>query len=176
MQSARPSGSIGKVLRAFAALIFLALLAGCPHLQLIAEYDAKNFEETIRVAKSGDVFYGGMLEMPDGERSYAKFSARYVEIEADIRSLVQRNAARELNTESRRISETILGFRHQYRKAHQERDAARSREPDAVRTAAMPLYDGARLDRLRFNRPFTAAAAAEEAKKLRAGDRAPADG
>jgi len=145
-------------LRLAGALLVLLLLSGCPHLQLIAEYDAKNFEETIRVGKSVDVFYGRMLEMPDGQRPYAKFADQYVEIEADIRSLVRRNAARQLNDESTAISQTILRFWIQYRKKH-ETNSSR--------------YSDARLDRLRFNRLFTAAASAEAAKKLTAEDRKP---
>lgn len=173
--------------RLLAALAFTLLLAGCPHIQLVAHYDATTYEETIRVGKSVDLFYANMLEVRNDERVYAKYADKYNEIEADIRSLVRRNAARQLNQESRTITEDILGFWQKYRCYHKNRyrsrplsgdevcdnyDECREPKDDKQKTCVSPKgYPAARLDRNRFSRLFNAVAAAEEAKKLQSGDR-----
>ena len=133
------------------------LTPACAHIQLVADYDAASVEETIRVGKRVDLFYGTVLELDAASRAYAPFADQYVDIEADIRSLVRRNAARPLNSESTQISETILSFWIAYHDKHKTKNA----------------YPDARLDRLRFDRLFNAALSAEVAKKLGAADRAP---
>ena len=92
-------------------LVATALLSGaCTHIQLVADYDAASVEETIRVGKRVDLFYGKVVELDTAARTYATFAGQYVDIEADIRSLVRRNTARPLNSESTQIAKTILGF------------------------------------------------------------------
>ncbi len=144
-----------KVASAMLLLSGSLLLAGCPHLQLVAQYDATTFEETIRVGREVDLFYGRLLELPPDERHYAPFQDRYIEIDADLRALARRNAARALNSQSREISESILGFWGRYREKHKSRNR----------------YDDAAFDRDRFTRLFNAAAAAEEVKRLKDDDR-----
>lgn len=133
------------------------LTAACRHVQLVADYDAASVEETIRVGKRIDVFYGKMVELDTAARVYAPFADQYIEIEADVRALVRRNTARPLNSESTQIARTILSFWTQYHDKHKTKD----RYPDA------------RFDRRRFERLFDAALSAEVAKRLGAEDRAP---
>ncbi len=141
-------------------MIVLALLmgftiTGCQSLQLVASYDEKTYEETIRIGHKVDVYYAKLVDVPLAERRYASSAVQYAEIEADIRSLVRRNAARPLNSESQEISGQILKFWMQYRDKHREKDA----------------YPDARFDRERFFRLFNAAAAAEEVKRLQTDDK-----
>lgn len=136
-------------------LLVAACLAGCSNLQLIASYDEKTYEETIRIGREVDLFYAKLVDVLPDKRRYAPYADRYAEIEADIRSLVRRNAARPLNSESSKINNQILKFWTQYRDKHREKDA----------------YSDARFDRERFFRLFNAAAAAEEVKRLQKGDR-----
>ena len=134
-----------------AALLTGALYTGaCAPIKLIADYDATSVEETIRVGKRVDLFYGKILELDPPARVYAPFAEQYIDIEADIRSLVRRNTMRPLNSESTRISNIILDFWVQYHKKHKEKNA----------------YPDASLDRTRFDRLFTAALSAEAAKKV----------
>ncbi len=170
-----------------AVLVFALLLAGCSHIQLVADYDAMTYEETIRIGRSVDLFYANLLEVKNDERAYAKYTDKYIEIEADIRSLVRRNAARELNQESKTITRDILGFWEKYRCNHKNRYRSRPLSGDEVcdnydeckdindeRLKAACLsrkgYPTARLDRDRFTKLFNAAVIAEEAKKLAPGD------
>lgn len=137
------------------ALLMGCTLSACSSLQLIASYDEKTYEETIRVGREVDVYYAKLVDVAPAERRYASSAVQYAEIEADIRSLVRRNAARPLNSESQKISGQILKFWMQYRDKHREKDA----------------YPDARFDRERFFRLFNAAAAAEEAKRLQTDDK-----
>jgi hypothetical protein len=133
------------------------LTTACAPIRLVADYDAASVEETIRVGKRVDIFYGRIVELDTAARVYAPFVDQYIEIEADIRSLVRRNTARPLNSESTQIARTILAFWTQYHDKHKTKD----RYPDA------------RFDRRRFERLFDAALSAEVAKRLGAEDRAP---
>ncbi len=132
-------------------LVVALSLGGCA-IKLVADYDQPAFDETLKVAKEVDRFYGALLERPEGQRQYAQFSSQYVDIESDLRSLVMRNQARPLNEESIKISETILDLWRKYKGAHQENNS--------YKTALASLH------RKRFTRLFNAAASAEEAKKL----------
>lgn len=140
-------------------LLFLSLiigLGGCT-IKLVADYDSATFNEIIDVSKKVDRFYGDLLEVPEGNRQYSKYTDKYVDIETDLRSLYTRNKARPLNEESSQISEIILNLWVKYKNAHKEKDG---------------YLDGkAKLDRKRFTRLFISAANAESAKKLNAEDR-----
>ena len=156
MQAAYTLASRGRGIAAlFAALVSL-WLAACS-IQLVADYDSATYEEILRVAKKVDHFYGTLLEAPEKDRPYAKYSEKYVEIETDLRALYMRNRSRPLNQESTEISRIILGLWVKYKDAHQKRDAYSS--------------GIAKLDRGRFQRLFGSAADAEAAKKLEAEDR-----
>lgn len=140
----------------FVWMLLAALcLAGCSNLQLVASYDEKTYEETIRIGREVDLFYARLVDVPKNELRYVPYSDRYAEIEADIRSLVRRNASRTLNSESQKICKQILKFWTQYRDKHRSKNA----------------YDDAVFDRERFDRLFTAAVAAEEVKRLQDDDR-----
>ena len=162
-------------------LSLISLLASCSHIQLVADYDATTYEETIRIGKSVDLFYATILDTKNEERVYDKYAAKYIEIEADIRSLVRRNAARELNQESKTISNNILGFWEKYRCNHKNRyrnrplsndeicdsyDECKDIKDEQQKSACTSRrgYPTAKFDRDRFSRLFNAAAAAEEAK------------
>ena len=133
-------------------LLFFSIALGACSVKFVSDYDSLSFEETLKVAKSIDKFYGDLLEKPPAERAYAQFSSRYVELETDLRSLLIRNKARALNEESTQISEIILELWLKYKSNHKTTDA---------------YSDGnATLDRHRFVRLFAAAANAERAKML----------
>ena len=143
--------------RPFVLLILLLVAAGGCQVKFVADYDAATFEEILKTGKTVDRFYGDLLEVPEAQRKYATSSARYVEVETDIRSLLTRNQVRPLNTESIKINETILNLWMKYKDNHQK--------TDTYRTGV------AQLDRGRFLRLFKAAADAETAKRLDSEDK-----
>jgi len=139
-------------------LVTLALLGlGACSIQLVADYDSTTYEEILRVGKKVDHFYGSLLEAPEKDRKYARYSEKYVEIETDLRSLYIRNKSRPLNQEATAISESILGLWMKYKQAHHDRDGYST--------------GIAKLDRNRFSRLFGSAADAEAAKRLDPEDR-----
>lgn len=149
---AAPRRGFARFLAALACLAF----AACS-IQLVADYDATTYEEILRVGKKVDLFYGHLLEAPEKDRKYSKYSEKYVEIESDLRALYMRSKSRPLNQESTEISRITLDLWVKYKQAHQNRDAYSS--------------GIAKLDRGRFQRLFGSAADAEAAKKLDPGDR-----
>jgi hypothetical protein len=144
------------LLRDRVAAIFLSFalaisISGCT-VQFVADYDAAAFEEILATARKVDRFYGALLESDPASRQYAKFADEYVSLESDIQGIVTRNQARALNSESTEIAKIILEKLRAYKNRHKTRDQ---------------YTDGnAKLDRDRFVRLFSAAASAEEAKKL----------
>lgn len=132
----------------FTTLSALAL-AGC-NVKLVDDYDAKTYEEIIRIAKEVDLFYGKLLEQDEAQRSYRTYADQYLQLEAELRSLYIRNKSRPLNNESTQISDSILTLWIKYKTHHKEKDGYSS--------------GNAKLDRKRFTRMFTAAASAESAK------------
>jgi len=143
--------------RRFVVLTLLLVAAAGCSVKFVADYDAATFDEILKTGKLVDRFYGDMLEAPEAQRKYAAYSARYVEVETDIRSLLIRNKVRPLNTESIKINETILNLWLKYKDNHQKNDGYRT--------------GVARLDRNRFLRLFAAAADAESAKRLDSDDK-----
>ncbi|MGH2570968.1 MAG: hypothetical protein ACRDGR_07065 [bacterium] len=139
------------------AIAVLAFASACSHIQLIADYDEATLEDSIRVAQRVDVFYGTLLELEPEGRTYSPFADDWVEIGAEIGTLVHRNASRPLNEESLQISQDILAFWRAYQEKHREKDA----------------YPDARFDRRRFERLFRAAVSAEAAKQRSTDDREP---
>ena len=156
MQAARALAGPKRYFAVFLAALACLGPAACS-VQLVADYDSTTYEEILRVGKKVDFFYGNLLEAPEKDRKYSKYSEQYVEIETDLRSLYMRNKSRPLNQESTEISRIILDLWVKYKQAHQNRDAYSS--------------GIAKLDRGRFQRLFGSAANAEAAKKLDPGDR-----
>jgi hypothetical protein len=76
--------------------IVLVVTAGCP-FRFVADYDPAIVQEIFRISKKVDMFFGRILETPSVERTYDNFKDTYIEIEADLRTLLRRNEARPLN-------------------------------------------------------------------------------
>jgi len=130
--------------------ILLVGLHGCA-LKLVDDFNVATYEATLNTSKFVDRFYGGLLETETNKRPYRQYSAQYVEIETEIRSLYMRNKARPLNEESTRIIDNILGLWLKYKARHKLRNT---------------YSDGnAKLERKRFSKMFISALNAEEAKK-----------
>ena len=133
----------------FILVVGLLFVQGC--IRLIADYDAKTEEVIFASAKAVDKFYCALLEDAESERRYSKYSAQYVEIEAELNSLVLRNKVRDLNEDSTDIAERILKLWQKYKERHKDKDTYKT--------------GVAKLDRKRLQRMFAYAVRAEGAKK-----------
>lgn len=126
----------------------------CTHIRLVADYDQATRDEILVVARRVDVFYARLEETPETARLYGPFADEYIEVEADLQSLLRRNKARSLNDESIRINVIILDFWKKYRARHRQEDK----------------YPAPEFDKERFDRLFDAAMTAEAVKQLKPGD------
>lgn len=143
-----------------AAAIAVVAMA-CAPIRLVADYDATSLEETLRLGKRVDLFYGKLLAVDAAARTYDKFAEQYLDIEVDLGSHARRQMARPRNTESQKIAGDIRDFWVEYAADHRKNNSY----PDGKAT----------FDRRRFTRLFDAAASAEAILKLESGDRKPPD-
>lgn len=132
------------------AFILLIGLQGCA-VKFVDDFNAATYEEILKTGKLVDRFYGELLETEANKRPYQKYSAKYVEIETELRYLYMRNKARPLNEESSKITNNILGLWLKYKHRHKRKNT---------------YSDGnAKLERKRFSKMFISALSAEEIKK-----------
>lgn len=155
------------------ALLF-SLLAGCAGVKLVVDYDADAAKTITDTSAEVFTFYDKLIEAKTkalqaaqapkaaggpqvaqdaaAQLPYAAFAEDWGKIETRIRVLVVREESRPLNSESQRISRTILEFWQKYRARHQQSD-------DYGTVLAV-------IHRDRYQRLFTAALVAEKAKSL----------
>ncbi len=141
----------------FLCLVILVMYfgaAGCA-VRYVPEYDAAIKDEIVQTSKKVDLFWGDLLDTPSNERTYAKFKAKYNEIETDIRGLVMKNEIRPLNDESTKQAKIALNLWVQDRELHRAKDTFSDFE--------------AKQHRAQFNRVFTAMAKGEEKKDTSSG-------
>src|SRR5574344_449765 len=138
----------------FLPILLLAFLIGGCTVHYVADYDASIKNETIRVAKEVDLFWGNLLDTPSNERQYDKFKVQYNEIETDIRGLLMQNEIRPLNEESTEQAQIALKLWIDDRTSHKKKDSI----SDFI----------AALHRSQYNRLFIAIAKGEEAKNMSA--------
>lgn len=128
---------------------FVLTISSCT-VHYVAEYDAGIKQQIIDTAREIDLFWGELLDTDENERPYAKYAARYNEIEADLRSLVVQNEIRPLNKESTTQAKNALELWVEDRRLHKEQDGFSDFE--------------AKRHRTQFERVFIAMAKGEEAK------------
>jgi hypothetical protein len=138
------------------------LLAGCAAVRLVPDYDAEAAKGITDTAAEVFAVYDRMIELraANPRLPYAEMRDDWGRVETRIRVMALREQARPLNSDSTAVATTILGFWQKYRDAHARRDDYGLR--------LMVIH------RDRFQRLFTAALKAEQAKKLAAPDTDPA--
>jgi hypothetical protein len=130
-------------------LISAVLLSGCT-VKYVAEYDAAIKDEIVVIAKKVDLFWGTLLDTPEGERQYDNFKDKYNEIETDIRGLHMKNEIRALNKLSTKQVKILLELWIEDRELHKKENK---------------FSDfSAKRHRKQFARVFIAIAKGEEAK------------
>ena len=61
---------------------------------LVPPYDAAIEEQIVNTAKMNDRLYLEMKDQAEAERTYTKYSAKYLDIESEINSILLKNQAR----------------------------------------------------------------------------------
>ncbi len=137
------------------SILFLLLLflihTGCT-VQYVAAFDENVRDQIYELAEKVDKFWGTMLEMPEDKREYIVFRDEYVEIEANLRSLLLKNNSRPGNEESAEQSRILLELWIEDKEIHREQNSFN----DFL----------ANRHRRQFTEVFTAMARAEEEKRM----------
>jgi len=105
------------------AFILSTLLFSACKVTLVPKYDDKIAEQIEYVAKSIDKLYLTMLETTteaNGGRAYNKFADRYISIEIELQSLLNKNKAREKNEETVKICEKTISMFEKYKNEHKK--------------------------------------------------------
>lgn len=133
-------------------LLSLLIFSGGCKVHFIPDYSVALSQDIISTAKKIDNFYLAMQEVNSANRQYEHFTDKYVDIEADLNSLLNQNRIRPLNKESTRISEIALQFWIKYKTEHKSDNK---------------ISDGIiKLNRKTFSDLFYAMQVAEEAKNI----------
>jgi hypothetical protein len=109
-----------KILTSLSVFLAIFLLASC-RVTLVAPYEEEALQQIQQVAKEVDLFYLKMKEEA-ATTSFADYSERYAELEAEINAMVMRNRIRPLNEHSTRIGEIIQKRWARYREEHRTKD------------------------------------------------------
>jgi hypothetical protein len=142
------------------SVLLTGLLVSCAGVKLVPDYDAEAAKGITDTSAEVFAFYDKLIDAKSkvgtAKLPYARFAEDWGRIETRVRVLVVREESRPLNSESQRISRTILEFWQKYRAKHQETDDYGAKL--------------AGIHRDRFQRLFTAALVAEKAKQLATED------
>ena len=121
-------------------------------VQLIPNRDEAVITQTLQIAKSIDSFYLNLMNTDSSDLAYANFSDSYQAIELELRSLWLQSEAKPLNSESARISKTVLDLWVKYKEQH--------RKNNTYNLHLAPIH------RDRFHELFVAFLNAEKAKTI----------
>lgn len=143
-----------RLLTAFVFVFSIAAFNSC-RVVLLPSYDATISEQIDNTAKTIDRFYLSMLETTNAEndgRAFNKFAEKYVEIEVELNSLLNKNKIRPLNKNSTRICEITHQLWVKYKEEHKAKNT---------------LKDGLiLLNRKKFSDLFYAMRVADEGIKM----------
>jgi hypothetical protein len=153
--------------RAAAAALLCLLVLACAPVQLVADHSSESEKAITDVSASVFVLYDRMIDqklktVPEAPLPYAPYAEDWGRIESQLRLIVMREGARPLNSESTRISESILRMWQKFRKAHRDTNDYKLKKLE--------------IDQGHLARNLAAALAAEKAKTLANPDEPPANG
>ena len=137
----------------FFTLCFLSILpmSSC-RVQLLPSHDAALQEEITSLAKTVDKFYLHMMESDSAGRSFTSNVGDYIDIEAELRSILNKNRIKPLNQNAIRINEITL---ETWIKEKEKHRAANTLSKGIIKLNAMTFRDF-----------FYAMLVAEQAKKI----------
>jgi len=111
-----------KLKRLFLFVFITSVIVTSCKVSLVATYDYMVAEKIEEVNKEIDKFYLVMLETTvneNGERAYDKYSEQYIDIQLDLKSLLQKNKRREKNQETIQINQRIYDKWLEYKEIHE---------------------------------------------------------
>lgn len=103
-------------------LVFTFMLSGCA-LQLISDFDARSLESMERIAQKVNRFYLGLSYQVKGERLYKTSHSVYLNIEAELEALKNRQMIRPMNELTLEQVEITLKLWREDRLRHKAADS-----------------------------------------------------
>lgn len=106
-------------------VFIISVLATSCKVSLVAAYDSMVAEKIEEVNKEIDKFYLVMLETTlneDDERIYDKYAEQYIDIQLDLKSLLQKNKRRDKNDETIKINQRIYDKWIEYKEIHKSQN------------------------------------------------------
>ncbi len=105
--------------------IVLSVLSISCRVSWVAAYNASIAQQIEVVAKKTDKFYLTMQETTENEnnqRNYSQFAEQYIDIEVELKNLLDKNERRSKNQESIKINKTVLDKWLEYKKIHKKKN------------------------------------------------------
>jgi hypothetical protein len=104
-------------------LAFLIFLFTSCKVHFVADYNIEMAKQIDATSKMVDNFYLTMLEKTKSDsagRAYVNFTDKYIDIEVELNSLLNKNKVRPLNQNSIRIAEIALQIWNKYKEEHKK--------------------------------------------------------
>lgn len=114
-----------KLKRLFLFVFVISVLATSCTVSLVAAYDQQVAAQIETVNKEIDRFYMVMLETTmndNGERAYDKYAENYIDIQLDLKNLLQKNKRRDKNQETIKINQRIYDKWNEYKDIHKSQN------------------------------------------------------
>jgi hypothetical protein len=107
------------IVRLFLLSALLVSVSSCK-VTLVPPYDADIEQQIVNTAKMNDRLYLEMKDEPEANRTYKKYSSRYVDIESEINSILLRNEARRQGHDLVLITSNLRTLFDQFREQHKQ--------------------------------------------------------
>jgi hypothetical protein len=104
----------------FFLLLLLSLAMSNCKVTLVPPYDAVIEEQIVNAAKMNDRLYLEMNDQPPANRTYDKYSSKYLDIESDINSLLLKNQARRQSHDLIVITNNLKTLFVQFKDKHKQ--------------------------------------------------------
>lgn len=102
-----------------AAMLLCFAFSQCK-VQLVPPYDAGVEQQIVNTAKMNDRLYLEMKEEPVADRTYTKYSSKYLDIESEINSILLKNEARKQSHDLIVITNNLKTLFVQFKDKHKQ--------------------------------------------------------
>ena len=106
--------------RTLLAVMLLCLAFSNCKVQLVPPYDAGIEQQIVNTAKMNDRLYLEMQEEPVADRTYNKYSSKYLDIESEINSILLKNEARKQSHDLIVITNNLKTLFVQFKDKHKQ--------------------------------------------------------
>jgi hypothetical protein len=106
-------------IRFFLVPLLWISLSACK-VTLVPPYDASIEQQIVNTAKMNDRLYLDMQDEPEANRTYSKYSSKYLDIESEINSILLKNQARRQSHDLVVITNNLKTLFVQFKDQHKQ--------------------------------------------------------